>query len=250
MNTKSGQSLIEVLIGAAVTVLLIGGAVALMSVSLRVGKENRNFQAATLLSEASINTAAVIIEGFWPTGYQFAVNPGVPGGYFSTDIQSYANCNACLGNNPPSTCTSCASSDVSGLCIANGNQCVLTTASCDGTSFTPQQLSRFYKVALDGTDYYLCHKVEKVFRAGDAIAPSGIEDPATLKILTKVRWGDQGQYESLPLTAYFTRHGNEVFHQTDWSGGSGQNGAWLIRNKFGTSNNVVTSVPGEITVVP
>jgi len=40
-----------------------------------------------------------------------------------------------------------------------------------------------------------------------------------------------------------------VFHQTDWSGGTGQTGAITeVNNKFASSSNIATSTIGSVRI--
>jgi len=83
------------------------------------------------------------------------------------------------------------------------------------------------------------------------IDPAGtIDDPSTQKISVFLNYGTN-YVSSSTLIFYLTRsYNNQVFHQTDWSGGSGQTGPISNPgNKFDTSSNInYSSTTGQITL--
>lgn len=90
--------------------------------------------------------------------------------------------------------------------------------------------------------------VENVNRDNGEITESGgNEDPSTQKIMATVDW-EGGR--TLNKTQYLTRSRNSVFRQTDWSGGSGQEGPiTLPNNKFASSTDIdYTSASGLIKI--
>lgn len=73
-----------------------------------------------------------------------------------------------------------------------------------------------------------------------------VNDPLTQKITTFTEWTPVGGTASqLTIVDYVTRTRNAVFLQTDWSGGSGQEGPLTEPNsRFASGTNVSTSTPG------
>ncbi|MEK7077087.1 MAG: LamG domain-containing protein, partial [Patescibacteria group bacterium] len=93
--------------------------------------------------------------------------------------------------------------------------------------------------------------VENVERdlQGDIVSSGGTRDPGTEKVTAVVSWVPQGtSVATLQIEDYLTRWRNEIFHQSDWSGGVlpltpvPEPGAG-----FGSSTNIRFS-PGEIRI--
>lgn len=100
--------------------------------------------------------------------------------------------------------------------------------------------------------------VEDVCRTNDAsstitgVAPCGsgsFQDPSTEKVTTVVEWPTRGSTASTQVFDYVTRWKNDVFEQTDWSGGSGSSGAYTEPGSvFSSSSNVDTGTQGTIRI--
>ena len=92
-------------------------------------------------------------------------------------------------------------------------------------------------VVVGTTTYIRYFYVEDVYRdASGKISDSGIFDPSTKKITVGVRWiGSNDRF----ISTYLTRSKNNIFVQTDWTGGGGQTGPITsINNRFDTSTNI------------
>jgi len=103
---------------------------------------------------------------------------------------------------------------------------------------------------IDNIPYKQYFRVYNVLRSGGNIAASGDNDPSTQKITIFLEYGNN-YVSSSSLSFYLTRsYNNQVFQQTDWSGGSGQTGPISNPgNKFATSTNInCTSTPDQITL--
>ncbi len=77
---------------------------------------------------------------------------------------------------------------------------------------------------------------------------SGVtDDPSTQKITAFVSWPES---RSISKIQYLTRNVNKVFVQTDWSGGSGQEGPITSENNsFATSTNIdYSTTTGSIKI--
>jgi len=84
------------------------------------------------------------------------------------------------------------------------------------------------------TTYTRYFYVEDVYRNGSGnISQSGTLDPSTKKVTVGVRWtGSNDRF----ISTYLTRSKNNIFVQTDWTGGGGQLGPITsTNNKFDTS---------------
>lgn len=77
-----------------------------------------------------------------------------------------------------------------------------------------------------------------------------IVDPTTEEITAIAEWNTRGTIDSVNLTDYVTRWKNDVFHQTDWSGGSGIDGPLLNpTTQYSTSTNLDTTTnPGSVRI--
>ena len=88
------------------------------------------------------------------------------------------------------------------------------------------------------TTYTRYFYVDDIYRdSGDLITASGGSyDPSTKKISVDYSW--PGGTTST-ITEYVTRNRNNVFWQTDWSGGPGQNGPVTgVNNRFASSTQI------------
>lgn len=75
------------------------------------------------------------------------------------------------------------------------------------------------------------------------------EDPSTQKVTAVVRWPTTQTIAELRLVEFLTRWKNEVFHQQDWSGGSGQDGPISVpNNRFASSTNIDVDSQGVIKI--
>ncbi|MEW6617209.1 MAG: LamG-like jellyroll fold domain-containing protein [Patescibacteria group bacterium] len=77
-----------------------------------------------------------------------------------------------------------------------------------------------------------------------------IVDPITEEITATAEWNTRGVMDSISLTDYATRWKNDIFHQTDWSGGSGTDGPLTSpTTQYASSTNVDTTTnPGSVRI--
>ena len=100
--------------------------------------------------------------------------------------------------------------------------------------------------------------IENVCRTNDAnyelagVAPcdsGSIDDPSTQRITGVVEWSGKDKISNFSLIRYLTRWRNDVFHQTDWSGGSGQEGpVEKSSDRYASSTDIDFSSLGEIKI--
>lgn len=107
------------------------------------------------------------------------------------------------------------------------------------TTTTPfSAVSGEENIILSTTTYVRYFYVDDVYRdeTGKIVSGSGTFDPSTKKITVVYRWeGGSNRF----ITSYVTRSHNNIFIQTDWSGGGGQLGPITsTNNKFDTSTNI------------
>jgi type II secretory pathway pseudopilin PulG len=91
-------------------------------------------------------------------------------------------------------------------------------------------------VVVGTTTYIRYFYVDDVYRDGSGkISDFGTFDPSTKKITVGVRWtGSNDRF----ISTYLTRSKNNIFVQTDWTGGGGQTGPITsTNNQFDTSTS-------------
>jgi prepilin-type N-terminal cleavage/methylation domain-containing protein len=86
--------------------------------------------------------------------------------------------------------------------------------------------------------------------AGAAPCDGGeVEDPSTQLFTGVVEWAGKEGESSFALSEYITRWRNDIFHQTDWSGGSGDDGPVSnSSDSYSSSTGVDSSNLGEIRI--
>ena len=104
-------------------------------------------------------------------------------------------------------------------------------------------------VLVSTTTYVRYFYVDDVYRNGsDAIvAAGGSYDPSTKKVTVAYSWP---LATTSTISEYMTRNRDNIFIQTDWSGGSGQNGpTTTVNNRFSSSSNVnFASTTGSFSI--
>lgn len=79
-NTRSGQSLIEILVGVSLGAIIIGGAAGAVSVYLRSNLESKKQQTSTFLAQELMDNVRVFAEGNWHNIYD--LNKGSSNHYY------------------------------------------------------------------------------------------------------------------------------------------------------------------------
>ena len=171
LQNKSGQSLIEILIAMAVGIITILAAVTVLTLMLRISKQDVSFQTAAFLEQEVVDNLLVTSERDW---------------------QEVAN-------------------------TSEDKQYHLETTETRGVFVIKEGTETVF---IDGVDYIYYLEIDPVKRDDDgAISSSGTDDPSTKKVKLSVTWKFQGDDEISTVTKYITRSKNEVFRQTNWSGG-------------------------------
>jgi hypothetical protein len=119
-------------------------------------------------------------------------------------------------------------------------------------ALSAEEISQRYQASY--TKYFTTNKVSRTSGSIDATYASSRDDPSTLKINSVIKYGrgliSQQTGGINNLTFYLTRsYNNQTFHQTDWSGGSGQTGPIPNPgNKFDTADSNINyaSTTGSI----
>ncbi len=93
--------------------------------------------------------------------------------------------------------------------------------------------------------------VENVNRdnSGDITASGGTNDPSTQKVTAILEWESVQGTSQFALSEYIMRWRNRVFRQTDWSGGSGQEGPLTVpSDKYASSSEINVSSIGTFRI--
>jgi len=212
---RRGQSLIEILIAIAIGAILIGGATGIIIPLLNSDTQTKNVQAATTLAQEYLDNIHNLSESNWFNIY----TPPAPKGsssqfYLSATSTSYSilpGSTSTLINNISYTVYFSVENVSRNLCGAGD----INTASTTG--------------------------------CGNGPGTTGVaDDPSTQKVTVQITWPTNG---SLSKSEYFTRTTNKIFDQTDWSGGSGQDGPITSENnRFSTSSGVDSTNTGVIKI--
>lgn len=84
---------------------------------------------------------------------------------------------------------------------------------------------------------------------GNIVSSGGNDDPSTQKIISYVEWpASSGVTGRIDIVDYVTRWANQVFNQSDWSGGSGQSGVITEPNNRFDNATSVSSPAGSIRI--
>ena len=130
--------------------------------------------------------------------------------------------------------------------VTKGNDYQITLSGSVWTISSGQETG-----TLNNIPYKRYFQVTNVNRdgSGNIVTSGGTDDPNTQKITIYVKYGNN--YLSTYSTwLYLTRSfKDKIFPQTDWSGGSGQDGPIIAVNTlFSTSTNMTVSTVGQITL--
>ena len=214
------------MIAMTVGVIIIGSAVTLIGVTLRLSSQNKFLQAALFLRQDLLDKVTVFAEHQWycPVGcvVEGTVNPAKYGIY---------NLNKGSGND--------------------------YRFKPNITPFEWQQAEEI--VTLDDVQYTRYFYAENVCRdsfgaiVGPAagICSSGVEDPSTQFVTVVVSWQQAGSGQELRGSKYLTRSRNLVTVQTDWSGGVSAGAvvdALSDTNQFDSSLNIEVNQKGSIKI--
>lgn len=93
-------------------------------------------------------------------------------------------------------------------------------------------------IVVSTTTYTRYFYLDRVGRdaSGNIVLSGGADDPSTLKVTVVYSWSNG---PNNTMATYLTRFRNNVFDQTDWSGGPGQDGpATTTNSQFSTSSQI------------
>lgn len=220
-----GQSLVEILIAVGIGAILIGAAATTIIPVLRSNLETRTVQIAGSLSQEYLDNLQSMTENDWYKIYNPPASKGASSQFYLT-----------------ATSTAYSSST---YIIASGS----TSTIVEARTFT-----RYFSIENINRD--LCNAGDITVNATSSCASGpgstgAIEDPSTQKITSVVSWTAGGSLGgSINKIQYLTRSKNKVFVQSDWSGGSGQEGPITAESdKFSSSTNInYTTSTGSIVI--
>lgn len=211
LYSERGQSLIEIMIALGIGAVLIVGAVAAITTSLKSGSENKTNQIGSFLNQELVDNVTVYARSNWRSIWdlnkgssQYHLTPS--GSFFAT---------------------------------STGQE----TTIVDGASY-----SRFFTIQNVSRDSNNNIELESSYNAAN-------DDPSTQLITVTTTWNSAGSVSSSILNKYITRYRNEVFVQTDWSGGATvlvsepPEIITLPNNRFATSTAISTTTVGQIRIV-
>ncbi len=216
LSSRSGQSLMEIIIAIAVGAILIGAATTVIAPILRSNLETRNVQIATSFAQEYLDNLQNLTESSWFNIY----NPPASKGPSS---QFYLRA------------TSTTYEVLSGA----------TSTIIEGRTFT-----RYFSI--ENTSRDLCGASDITTNATTSCASgpgsTGVaDDPSTQKITVIVSWPEG---RSISRSQYLTRSRNKVFVPSDWSAGPGQEGPITSENnQFASSTNInYSTTTGSIMI--
>lgn len=208
---QKGQFLLEILVAVLIAALIIGAASGLMMVSLRSGQNAGEKNSALLLAQEGLEAIESIRDASWHNIYL-----------------------------PP---------DGNGNFADKGNAFPYYVRK-NGFSWELSNNAADRDVLIDGKTYSRTVYVYNVNRdsAGYITEIGGMEDPSTQKIEAVISY-DMGS--DLIIGEYISRWKNEIFIQSDWSGGPGQTDFSDSAKYDSDDGNVVVNNPsGSIKLEP
>lgn len=198
---QNGQSLIEVLVAVAVGTIMVAGAMAIVSPTLKTRGDTARLQVASGVGKGLLENARVLSESNWHA--------------FDALATTSANKYYIVASTSPFT-------------VASGVE----------------------SVDVGTTTYTRYFYLGDVYRNGSGyIDPAGTAfDPSTKKITIVYGWASTTE----SMDSYLGRTWDQIFAQTDWSGGPNQSGpitSTSTNAQFATSSNMnYTTSSGALVI--
>jgi len=190
-HDRSGQSLVEVLVGMAIGIFLIVTGIGLIVPSMNTNTQVSNIQKGAALAKELLDNVRVWSEESW--------------------------------------------NNVFALATGTANHYYLNASSSPFASSSGSQA-----IVLSTTTYTRYFYVSDVYRDGSGsiiTTGGGTYDPSTKEITAAYSWTGGSTTDTMSM--YLTRNRNNIYDQTDWSGGSGaSSAATSVGNRFATSSNI------------
>ena len=207
MKGQSGQSLVEVIIGAAIAGIFILGAGNLLSISNIGSSQNKEYQTATFLAQE-----------------------------LAENISTYANTKWYCA--PSGSCA--GTRGFYNLNKGSSNKYYLINAPLEWRSGEET-------VSISSQDYNRYFFLENICRLSDgtifsvqsgSCSGGSTEDTSTQKATIIIKWTMTGKNYNFTLSQYITRTRNAAIIQTDWSGGAGQSGPYADLTKYDSATGM------------
>ena len=124
------------------------------------------------------------------------------------------------------------------LATSSANAYFATTSAGKWVHATGTESVTLNRIAY--TRYFWTDDVYRSTSTGNIVSAGGAWDPSTKKLTTKLTWTEPGAgANEFSQVSYVSRYINDIYAQTDWSGGSqGEVVATTATTSFATSTNV------------
>ncbi|MCR4275522.1 MAG: hypothetical protein NUV83_02095 [Candidatus Wolfebacteria bacterium] len=223
-HNLKGQALIEILLGMVIGIIIIGGIAGILTITLKGDFNTKNTQLAASFAQDLVDKTKSVSESNW--NYIYGLNKGGSSPYYI-----YYNTSTFVAE------------------IKSG---IETVTSIDGKNF-----NRYFYVENVNRNYCGTGDISTSSATGACLIwPPFLtyvsEDPSTQKITTFIKWDSDTR--SIKEVQYLMRNLNNVFSQTEWQGGAGQENfpisgsSTLVNDKFSASTNTNFSSAGSITM--
>jgi hypothetical protein len=243
-NSRRGVSLIELVIGIGVGAVLVASASMLISVALRISREDRFLQTASFLSQDLMDKVTVYADSLWyspDTDNRCSIGShrGLANLFKSPNITKHRFHLQTPASAQPFLCF------YDGTAANAGEQIVI-----DGTTYTRYFYVEDVRRRLCGTGDITTDNLVPDCAPIPGNEPKTIVDPSTQKVTVVTSWPSGG---NVTLVRNLTRTKNNVVAATDWSGGatSPSDPAHFATSTantfFSFSGDIdVTGIPGSI----
>lgn len=215
-RSRTGQSLVELLVGIALTAVFVIGAAGAVAPSLQVGQQAGTVGTEVQLEEELANNVRAWSAQTWPTVLQAATG---------TSSSYYLN-------------------------IASSPFALVSATTTGGIPPTGYSGSTTESINLQGARYYRSFSLFDVYRDASGNATSNpinnYYDPST-KFVTITAGVASSTIPAQTYSFYIARSTSNAFDQTNWLGGSGQTGVVTVASStYASSSNIGVNATGSI----
>lgn len=141
--------------------------------------------------------------------------------------------------------------NISNLATSSGNLYHTATSSTSSAKWVTASNSE--TVTLNSIQYTRSFYLDDVYRStstGNIISSGGYYDPSTIKVTVKVQWPVAGGTQLFTKAEYLSRYLNDIYTQTDWSGGAvGEASTSAATTSFATSSGIDAGTAGSIQLL-
>ncbi len=191
----------EIILAILIGTLIIGVAANLITVSQRAGQISGEKNNAILLAQEGMEAIESIKDGSWHDLYL------PPDGTGDSDLDKGDEEIFCIEN------------DGSSWSLFGPFVNLPSIPNCE---IDLNGIIYLRKIVIDNVQRDFTDSKRKI------VASGGTEDPSTQKIKISVSFS---RGSDVVLEKYITRWKNQIFRQSDWTGGSGQTGPFLVKDR-------------------